>query len=92
VTDTDWTAPAYAIRRVGDGWTVYHWATLEPARVRGTAQVGLSREVAGAIAQFLNDEAGRVGAMPRPRVAAPGGARGPAHRPAPRRRRAFTVS
>ena len=91
MTETDWTAPAYAIRRVGDGWTVYHWATLEPARVRGAVQLGLAQEFAGAIAEFLNAEAGR-GAAPRPRVASLGGARGPAHRPPPRRRRAFTVS
>ena len=51
----DHDTPLYAVRQVGDRWTVYVWRTLDPVVVRGVPQVGLEQDVARAIADFLTE-------------------------------------
>lgn len=53
ISDDD--AGLFSVRQVGDRWSVYRWSTLEIARVHGTAQVDLERDVADAIAEFLTN-------------------------------------
>jgi len=55
----DHDTPLYAVRQVGDRWTVYVWRTLDPVVVRGVPQVGLEQDVARAIADFLTEAEGK---------------------------------